>query len=227
MADPGSEVKHIPVNPVLHNYLLQSGTPADPVVDSLVRRTIDVGDAAGMMVPVEQAALLSILTKLLSATAAVDVGTFTGLSALAIASGMRPGGRVITCDVTDQWAGIAREHWERAGVADRIDFRLGPAGRTLRSLEPDSVDLVFIDADKMNYPDYYRTAVKLLRSGGLLLLDNVLLDGYVLYPELGGNALMQRCAHILRTVNAEVAADDRLEAVMLPIADGLTIALKK
>ncbi|MEO6700591.1 MAG: class I SAM-dependent methyltransferase [Jatrophihabitantaceae bacterium] len=222
-----SGVKHLPINPALGDYLLRSSSPPDEVIASLVDRTAELGGAAGMMVPVEQAGLLSLLSRLLKVECAVDIGTFTGLSALAIARGLAPGGRVISCDVTDQWSEIAREHWTRAGLADRIDFRLGPAGRTLGELAPESVDLVFIDADKMNYPNYYRSAVPLLRSGGLLLLDNVLLDGYVLDPELAHDGLMRRCASTLRLVNAEVAADERLEAVMLPIADGLTIARKR
>lgn len=223
-----SDVKHVAVNQALRHYLVKSSTAPGAAVTSLVSSTADVGDAAGMMVPVEQSMLLTILTRMLSATTALDVGTFTGLSALAIARGLAPGGRVITCDVTDKWIEVAREHWELAGVADRIDFRLGPAGRTLRELpEGTQVDLVFLDADKMNYPDYYRTAVPLLRSGGLLVVDNVLLDGYVLDPELSDEGLLRACAKAMRTFNATLAADDRFETVMLPISDGFTIARRK
>ena len=228
MGGPGlADVKHVPVNQAVRDYLVRSSTPADPAVSGLVARTAAVGDAAGMMVPVEQAALLTLLARLLPATIAVDIGTFTGLSALALARGLTPGGRVITCDVTDRWVDIAREHWERAGVADRVEFRLGPAGRTLRELAGGAVDIVFVDADKMNYPTYYRLAVPLLRPGGLLVVDNVLLDGYVLDPELAEAGLPRRCAETLRAFNAALAADDRLDTVMLPIADGLTIARKK
>lgn len=229
MSGPGlTEIKYVPVNAAVRDYLVRSSTPPDPVTGMLAERTAAVGDAAGMMVPVEQATLLTILTRLVSATTAVDVGTFTGLSALAIARGLAPGGRVITCDVTDKYADMAMEHWILAGVADRIDFRLGSAARTLRALAEGTVaDIVFIDADKMNYPNYYELAVPLLRSGGLLVVDNVLLDGHVLDPELAEPGLPRRCAETLRDFNAKLAADDRLEAVMLPIADGLTIARKK
>ncbi len=220
-------VKHVPVNQAVRDYLVRCGTAPSPAIESLVEATAAVGDAAGMMVPVEQAALLTLLTRLLAARAAVDVGTFTGLSALAIACGIQPGGRVITCDVTDTWLGLARAHWEKAGVADRIDFRLGAAARTLSTLEPESIDLVFIDADKMNYPTYHRLAVPALRPGGLMLVDNVLLDGYVLDPHLAEPGLPRRAAETMRAFNTAVAADDRLEVMMLPIADGLTIALKK
>lgn len=222
-----ADVKHVPVNQAVRDYLVRSGSPPSKAMLSLVERTAAVGDAAGMMVPIEQAALLTLLTRLAGVRVAVDVGTFTGLSALAIATALAPGGKVISCDVTDTWIGLAREHWEKAGVADRIDFRLGAAARTLSTLDPGTVDLVFIDADKMNYPNYHRLAVPLLRPGGLLLVDNVLLDGYVLDPELAEPGLPRRAAETLRAFNATVAADDRLEAVMLPIADGLTVALKK
>ncbi|PZF93704.1 O-methyltransferase [Micromonospora deserti] len=223
-----AEVKHVPVNQAVRDYLVRSSSPPDAVLSGLVDSTRSVGEAAGMMVPVEQAGLLTILTRLVEARTAVDIGTFTGLSALAIARGLAPGGRVVTCDVTDRWADIARSHWERAGVADRIEFRLGAAARTLRAMPAGTVvDLVFIDADKMNYPTYYQAVVPLLRPGGLLLVDNVLLDGYVLDPELAAPGLPRRCAETLRAFNATLAADDRFDTVMLPIADGLTIARRR
>ncbi len=221
------DVKYVPVDEAVRDYLIGACTSPDSVMCSLVERTASVGVAAGMMVPAEQATLLTILTRLVSATTAVDIGTFTGVSALALARGLGAGGRVITCDVTDRWLGIAREHWELAGVADRIEFRLGPAGRTLRTLAEGTIDIVFVDADKMNYPHYYRAAVPLLRSGGLLLADNVLLGGYVLDPDLAEPGLVRRCAQTLRAFNTMLAADDRLDTVLLPVADGLTIARKK
>lgn len=219
--------KHLHITQAIHEYLIRSCTPPDPAVRSLAMRTARVGDAAGMALPVEQAALFTILAKLMSASLALDIGTFTGLSALALARGLAPGGKVITCDVTDRWAGIARAHWEQAGVADRIEFRRGPAARLLRDLAEGSADIVFIDADKMNYPGYHALAVPLLRHGGLLLADNVLLDGYVVDPGQAPEGLARRCAEAMREFNATVASDDRLEAVMLPIADGLTVARKR
>ncbi|HEX6869465.1 MAG TPA: class I SAM-dependent methyltransferase, partial [Micromonosporaceae bacterium] len=154
-----NDVKHVPISPAMRNYLLHSSTRIDPVVASLLERTAALGDASGMMVPAEQSVLLTMLARMLGARKVIDIGTFTGLSALAFARGLVPGGQVISCDVTDQWLGIAREHWQRAGVADRIDFRRGSASRTLQALAPAAdVDIVFIDADKMNYPNYYRLA---------------------------------------------------------------------
>lgn len=228
MAGPEiADVKHVPVNRAMRDYLVMSCSPPDPTVSMLAGRTASLGDVGGMAVPIEQVTLLTILAKLVSAKTAVDVGTFTGLSALALARGLAPGGRVITCDVTDRWAELARDAWQQAGVADRIDFRLGPAGRILRALNEGSADIIFIDADKMNYLKYHEIAVPLLRPGGLLLADNVLLDGYVLDPELAAAGLERRSAQVMRGFNATLAADDRLETVMLPIADGLTIARRR
>ncbi|PZV92761.1 caffeoyl-CoA O-methyltransferase [Micromonospora phaseoli] len=224
----GGNAKHVPVNQVLREYLLASTSAPDATVRDLARATAELGEVAGMMVPVEQVALLTLLTRLVHARTVIDVGTFTGLSALAFARGVAPGGTVVTCDNSDRWLELARAHWQRAGVADRIDFRLGPAARTLRAMpERAAVDIVFVDADKLNYPTYYELVVPLLRPGGLLLLDNVLLDGFVTAPDLAADPLQRRCAAVLREVNAAVAADDRLEAVMLPIADGLTVARRR
>lgn len=222
------DVKHLPVTPVLARYLACSSTAPDPVTASLIERTAGVGDAAGMMVQAEQATLLTMLARLTGASSVVDIGTFTGLSALAFARGLATGGRVITCDNDARWHAIAAEHWLRAGVADRIDFRQGPATKTLRALPQGfRADIVFVDADKMNYPGYVDLALPLLRPGGLLLLDNVLLDGYVASPDLAGNPLMRRCAQTMAALNARLAADDRLDVVMLPIADGLTLARRR
>nr|WP_204000793.1 class I SAM-dependent methyltransferase [Micromonospora lutea] len=224
----GGNAKHVAVNQVLREYLLASTSAPDPTVRDLARATAELGEVAGMMVPEEQVALLTLLTRLVRARKVIDVGTFTGLSALAFARGVAPGGTVVTCDNSDRWLELARAHWQRAGVADRIDFRLGPAARTLRAMpERADVDVIFVDADKLNYPTYYELVVPLLRPGGLLLLDNVLLDGFVTAPDLAADQLQRRCAAVLREVNAAVAADDRLEAVMLPIADGLTVARRR
>ena len=225
---PYGQMKHLPVTPALREYLLRCATPHDPVLASLYEETAALGDIAVMALPIEEAALLTLLTRLLAATTAVDIGTFTGLSALAMAYGLAPGGRVITCDVTDRWAGTAREHWERAGVSDRIDLRVAPADEVLDGLSAGTVvDIAFLDADKEGYCRWYRRLVPMLRPGGLLIADNVFLGGYVLAPELAAEGVERRSAEALRAFNAMVAADERVEALPLPIADGLTIARKR
>jgi caffeoyl-CoA O-methyltransferase len=153
----------------------------------------------------------------------VEVGTFTGMSALCVARGMGPQGRLLCCDVSEEWTSIARRYWEKAGVADRIELRLGPAADTLRSLpvEP-TFDFAFIDADKASYPIYYEEILKRLRPGGLVTVDNVLWSGDVVRPDKQDADVVA-----IRRFNELVAADRRVEAVIVPIADGLTIARKR
>ena len=222
------EVKHLPMSPALRAYLLRCGTALDPALGSLSERTAALGDAAAMLVPSEEAALLTILTRLLAAKTAVDIGTFTGVSALAMAQGLAPGGRVITCDLTDAWSHIAKDHWERAGMSERIDFRVAPADEVLAALPAATVvDIAFLDADKEGYARYYERLIPLLRPGGLLVADNVLLNGYVLAPELAPAEIERRSAEAIRAFNATVAADERVECLMLPIADGVSIVRKR
>jgi predicted O-methyltransferase YrrM len=212
----------------MSDYIVRSCSPPDEVVRSLVEHTARIGDLFEMMTPVEQAGLLTLLARSMSARTVVDVGTFTGMSALSFARGLAPGGRVITCDVTTEWLAIAREHWRLAGVEERIEFRLGPAWKTLAELASEGqADIVFIDADKLSYPRYYKAAVPLLRSGGLLILDNVLLKGTVLEPEAVRDELPRMAAQTMAEVNAMAASDARLDTIMLAIADGVTIARKK
>jgi predicted O-methyltransferase YrrM len=221
------DIKHVPVNPVLREYLMRN-TTVDKVMEELADKTAETGGLSVMLIPGEQAALLTVLTLLTQARTAVDIGTFTGASALAMARGLAPDGQVITCDVTDQWSDIALDHWQRAGVADRIDFRLGPAAQTLAALDASRpIDIAFLDADKESYEDYHRLLVPLLRPGGLLVVDNVFFNGFVLDPSLAYDELVRSAATALRSYNAILAADDRLVTVMLPISDGLTIAYKK
>lgn len=221
------EVKHLPITQALRDYMVVHSSPLDPVVDSLIDHTAELGHPALMQIPAEQASLMTLLARLLNARTAIDVGTFTGLSALALARGLAPGGRVITCDVTDDW-GFARTHWEKAGLAEVIDFRVGPALDTLRALPDDLVvDIAFLDADKENYENYYRQLRPRLRPGGLLLVDNTLFNGYVVAPDYADEGIMRDSAHALAKFNAMLVADDDVEVVMLPISDGLTIVRKK
>lgn len=221
-SDAMDDVKTLAMTPTLYRYLLAQAEPPTPVQRQLIARTRALGKPAEMRIPHEQGVFLTLLVRLTMARQIVEVGTFTGYSTLALALGQPPDGRVITCDLSEEWAGIARDAWQAAGVADRIELRLGPAAETLRALPPEPlIDLVFLDADKPGYRDYWEQLVPRVRPGGLLLADNVLYGGAVASPDATGNA------HAIRAFNDQVRADDRVEAVLLPIADGLTIARKR
>jgi len=212
----------VPITPELHEYVLAHSTPPDDVQRSLMAETAELGRVSGMQVGPEQGAFMTMLTQIVGATNAVEVGTFTGYSSLCIARGLAPGGRLLCCDVSEEWTAIGRRHWEQAGVADRIDLRIAPALETLQSLPGDPViDLVFIDADKGGYLSYYEELVPRLRQGGVLLADNVLWSGRVVGDDTDDDTVA-----ILK-FNDHVAADPRVDEAMLPIGDGLTLARKK
>jgi caffeoyl-CoA O-methyltransferase len=207
----------------LHGYLVAHGTPPDAVQQSLIDRTKTLGPVAGMQIAPEQGAFMTLLTRVLGVRNAVEVGTFTGYSALSIARGLAPGGRLLCCDVSEEWTSIGREHWQRAGVADRIDLRIAPALDTLRALPADrTVDLAFIDADKPNYIGYYDELVPRLAPTGVILVDNVLWGGRI----VDGSTVDDNTV-ALRAFNDHVVADARVDQVMLPISDGLTMIVLK
>jgi len=210
-------------DPVVEDYTLSHCTPADSLLGELAFDTKEAtGRAAGMQVSADEGALLTLLTKLTRARFAVEVGVFTGYSSICIARGLADGGRLLACDVSEEWTSIGRRYWERAGLADRIDLKIGPAIDTLRALPPDPpIDLAFIDADKTGYPAYYEEIVPRLRPGGLVILDNVLQGGRVIDP-----AYREEHHLAIRRVNDAIAADKRVESVMLPFRDGVTIARK-
>jgi caffeoyl-CoA O-methyltransferase len=207
----------------VHDYLLAHGQRPDAIQQSLIDATLALGAVAGMQIAPEQGALMTMLTQLVGARNAVEVGTFTGYSALCIARGLPADGRLLCCDVSDEWTAIGRRAWESAGVADRIELRLAPGADTLRSLpQEETIDLAFVDADKPSYAVYYEEILSRLRPNGVLLVDNVLWGGRVVKPEADDEN-----TRAIRAFNDMVAADDRVEAVMLPIADGLTLCRKK
>ena len=223
MADSPVAPKSFLLTAELAAYLVGHGSPPDALQLALIEETRGLGPVAGMQIAPEQGAFLTLLTKIVGARSAVEVGTFTGYSALCIARGLPADGHLLCCDVSEEWTAIARRTWEAAGVAGRVELRIAPGADTLRSLpaEP-TIDLAFIDADKPSYPVYYEEILKRLRPNGVLLVDNVLWDGRVVQPEADDDN-----TKAIRAFNDMVAADDRVEAVMLPIADGLTLCRKK
>ncbi|MCA1689284.1 MAG: class I SAM-dependent methyltransferase, partial [Actinobacteria bacterium] len=172
-----------------------------------------------MVIAPEEGALLTFLVRLTAAHTVLEVGTFTGYSSLCLARGLADDGRLITCDVSQEWTAVAREFWARAGVEDRVQLRIGPATDTLRALPPDPfVDLAFIDADKPGYIDYWEQIVPRVRPGGLIVADNTLFSGEVL------DADADEKPAAIRRFNAHASADPRVELVMLAVADGMTLA---
>jgi caffeoyl-CoA O-methyltransferase len=223
MTDAGVAPKSFLLTPELASYLVGHGSPPDAIQLALIEETRALGPIAGMQIAPEQGAFLTLLTKIVGARSAVEVGTFTGYSSLCIARGLPADGHLLCCDVSDEWTSIARRAWANAGVADRIELRLAPGADTLRSLPKEqTIDLAFIDADKPSYPVYYEEILSRLRPNGVLLVDNVLWDGRVVQPDADDDN-----TKAIRAFNDMVAADDRVEAVMLPIADGLTLCRKR
>ena len=214
--------KGIGLSADVQEYLVAHGAGIDPIAQELIDVTAKLGRISGMQIAPEQGAFMTLLTRLLDVRFAVEVGTFTGYSALSIARGLAPGGRLLCCDVSDEWVSLGRPFWERAGVADRIEVVIAPAAETLASLPDDPpIDLAFIDADKRSYKTYYEEILSRLSTKGIILVDNVLWSGQVANPDadLDENP---NIAHI-REFNAFVVADPRTTQVMLPIADGLTL----
>lgn len=206
----------------LHRYLLAHSTPPDPVTADLIAETRrNLPDAAGMQVAPEQAAFLQILATVAGAKRAVEIGTFTGLSSLAIARGLGADGRLTCYDINSDYTDIAKRYWARAGVDDRIEVRIGPALDNLKDLPDDEhLDLVFIDADKENYTNYWNALLPRVRKGGLVLVDNVLWSGRVLDPR------NDRDRGVV-DFNTAAVSDPRVELVIVPIGDGITMARKK
>jgi caffeoyl-CoA O-methyltransferase len=206
----------------LHAYIL-GHSPEDEVLARVREETAAMGDIAVMQIAPDQGAFLTLLARAIGARHAIEVGTFTGYSAICIARGLGPAGRLLCCELDEEYAEIASRNLEAAGVAEKTEIRIGPALDTLRDLPGDELfDIGFIDADKESYPEYYDEVLARLRPGGLVMLDNVLLRGRVLDPEPDDER-----AEIVSRLNERIAADARVEAVMLGVADGITLALKK
>lgn len=211
----------------LSDYLLAHCAPIDDAQRWLIDETAKNPCVPDVMktsaISPEQGAFMTFITKLVGVDQAVEVGTFTGHSAISIARGLRPGGRLLCCDTSEEWTAIARDAWERAGVSDRIELRLAPGIETLRALPKDeTIDLAFLDAVKAEYPVYYEEILCRLRPNGLILADNTLWSGGVLDP-----ATTDEYAVAIRAFNDLVAADDRVESTILTIGDGLTLIRKR
>jgi caffeoyl-CoA O-methyltransferase len=208
----------------LQSYLWASMSPLDDVLSELREETAaSLRDYAQMQISPEQGAFLTTLASAMGARRIIEIGTFTGYSALCLARGLPSDGLLQCFDVSDEWTQIARRYWKRAGVDDRIELTLGPAADSLAALPAEPViDVAFVDADKTGYPDYVELLLPRLRPGGLLLLDNTLRYGAVL-PSAGEK---DEGTQTIVALNATLAADSRVETVLLPLADGLTIARK-
>jgi caffeoyl-CoA O-methyltransferase len=212
------------IEDAINRYAQMHSTPPDALQTELKKTTQErTGARAGMQIGADQGLLMEMLVRAMGARSAIELGTFTGYSSIAIARGLGPEGHLLCCDVSEEWTGIARDYWQRAGVADRIELRIGPALDTLRSLPAaEQFDFAFLDADKPGYIAYYGELLPRLRTGGLLLADNTLSSGRVLDEDN-----THENAAPIREFNDMVAADDRVRVVQLPIGDGVSFIQKR
>ena len=208
----------------LQRYLLEVSVPEEPAARALREYTAALPEAV-MQISPEQGQFLRLLLRLMNAERALEVGTFTGYSALCLARGVGARGRVVCLDRSEEWTAVAREHWARAGVVERIELRLGDARESLDRLRAEGqaarFDFAFLDADKRNYAAYYERLLELVRPGGLIAVDNTLWSGRVADP-----AAQDPETAAIRAFNAALAADDRALVSLVPIGDGLTLARK-
>jgi predicted O-methyltransferase YrrM len=202
------------------------GTVTETAIQRKLRAETARLPNAGMQIGADLGALLAMLVRTLGARNAIEVGTFTGYSALAVAMALPADGQLVACDVSDEWTSIGRRHWAEAGVAGRIDLRLGPAARTLHALLRErgegSFDFMFIDADKTGYDGYYESGLALVRAGGIIALDNMIWGGRVADPDVIDDDTVA-----LRALNAKIAADRRVDACLATIGDGVMLARRR
>lgn len=215
-------MKYTPLSPELYQYLVDHGHNSDAVLAELATETEKLGPISLMQIAPEQGTLLSLLAGAIGARSAIEIGTFTGYSAISIARGLPADGRLLCCDTREDWTSIARRFFSKAGVADKIELRIRPAIETLRDLPADAgFDFAFIDADKVSYRDYYEALLPRLRRNGLIVFDNVLWMGEVINTDNHSKE-----TEALRALNDFIATDDRVQAVMIAVSDGLTIVRK-
>jgi caffeoyl-CoA O-methyltransferase len=208
----------------INAYLCAHSTPPDAILRELAHETAEwFPSEVSLAIAPEQGTFMTILTRLIGARSALEIGTFTGYSSICLARGLAEDGHLLCCDVSDEWTSVARKYWERAGLADRIELRLGPALETVRSLPRDpQFDIAFIDAEKTGYLGYWNEVVPRVRPGGAILVDNTFSHGRVI--DAGNESELVQS---VRDFNDHAAADDRVEVIMLPLGDGLTLARKK
>jgi predicted O-methyltransferase YrrM len=211
--------------PAVERYVSEEFTREPPLQRRLRAETAAL-PRAGMQIGPDQGALMALLVRLVGARQALEVGVFTGYSSLCVAAALPADGRLVACDVSEEWTAVARRYWQEAGLAGRIDLRLGPASDTLAQLEkelgPGAFDFAFIDADKPSYDGYYEACLRLVRPGGLIALDNMLWEGAVADP-----AVTDEETVALRALNRKVRDDHRVEATLLTVGDGVLLARKR
>ena len=216
--------KTLALTGALHAYLVEHSVREPDILRRLRAET--ARDSLSMMqISPEQGQFMQLLVRLMNARNCLEIGVFTGYSSLAVATALPPDGRLIACDVSEQWTAIARRYWREAGVEHKIDLRIAPALSTLEQLlaegKTGSIDFAFIDADKVNYLGYYERALALVRTGGLIAVDNTLWGGQVIDKQAQGED-----TRAIRRFNDQLMADQRIHLSMLPIGDGLSLALK-
>ena len=208
----------------LYDYYAAHGYREPEILKELRAETARLGGLSQMQIGPEQGAFMAMLVKLMGAKRILEVGTFTGYSSLAMA--LTGDVKIIAADVSEEWTNVARKYWKKAGVESRIDLRLGPGAETIEKLlksgEASHFDMTFIDADKASYDIYYEGGLKLLRPGGVMLIDNVLWSGSVADP-----SKTDEDTSALRALNTKIMADARVDLVMVPICDGVTMARKR
>ena len=209
----------------VYRYILEHSVREHPVLKELREATAGIPHA-GMQISPEQGQLMALLVKTLGARRTIEVGVFTGYSSLSVALALPSDGRIVACDVSAEWTAVARRFWEKAGVAAKVDLRLAPALQTLDALiaagEAGRYDFAFIDADKGNYAGYYERCLTLVRAGGLVAIDNTLWNGWV-----ADAAHQEDDTRAIRAFNDQLLADRRIDLSLVPIGDGMTLALKR
>jgi caffeoyl-CoA O-methyltransferase len=208
----------------VERYVAQIATKETEIQQRLRKQTEKLPDATMQLGP-DQGAFLAWLVQLIRARYALEIGTFTGFSALTVAMALPPGGKLVACDISEEWTSIGQPYWKEAGVAEKIDLRIGPAAATLKELKDEfgknSFDFAFIDADKAAYDLYYEACLELVRSEGIIALDNVLRGGNVADRKVNDNA-----TRLMRELNLKIRDDKRVSSVMLTLGDGITVVRK-